>query len=90
MVFDGGPVSSGLPLIPGPEGTQLASAEPVRMQGPAIIGADPYNSIQPILHATPVNPDGSSVKRATPVEEESASSTSPIKLKPPPPLKLDQ
>ncbi|MEI6537606.1 MAG: hypothetical protein WCN98_19845, partial [Verrucomicrobiaceae bacterium] len=59
------------------------------MQGPAVIGTDPYNSTQPILHATPVNPDGTSVKRAKPVEEDNAASASPIKLKPPPPLKLD-
>ncbi len=83
------PGEGNLPSMTGVGHLDLASAEPIRMLGPSVIGADPYNSIQPVLHATPVNSDGTSVKRATPVEEESQSSTSPIKLKPPPPLKLD-
>lgn len=83
------PGESELSSMPSESHLDMARAEPIRMQGPAIIGADPYNSIQPILRATVVNPDGSSVKRATAVEEESSSTISPIKLKPPPPLKLD-
>ena len=71
-----------------PANPLVANVPPVRMKGLTVIGADPYNSVQPILRAEPVNEDGTSVLRAVPVEEESASS-SPIKLPPPPPLKLD-
>ncbi|HMC97258.1 MAG TPA: hypothetical protein VKG92_06385, partial [Flavobacteriales bacterium] len=65
----------------------VSNIPPVRMKGLTVIGADPYNSFQPILRAEPVNEDGTSVLRALPVEE--AAPPSPIKLAPPPPLKLD-
>jgi membrane carboxypeptidase/penicillin-binding protein len=71
-----------------PQNPLLANVPPVRMKGLTVIGEDPYNSVQPILRAEPVNEDGTSVLRAEPVEEE-ANQASPIKLKPPPPLKLE-
>jgi membrane peptidoglycan carboxypeptidase len=66
----------------------VANVPPVRMKALTVIGEDPYNSVQPILKAEPVNDDGTSVLRALPVEEETAP-RSPIKLAPPPPLKLE-
>ncbi len=68
---------------------KLAGIEPVRMQGPVLFGHDPYNSVQPLLRAVPVNTDGSAVKRALPVEEDKSAAPPLIKLKPPPPLKLE-
>jgi penicillin-binding protein 1A len=70
-----------------PANPQLANVPPVRMKGLTIIGSDPYRSFQPILKAEPVNDDGTAVLRALPVEETAPAS--PIKLPPPPPLKLD-
>jgi penicillin-binding protein 1A len=69
--------------------TEVVGVEPVHMQGATILGPDPYNSIQPVLRAQPVNPDGSPIRHALPVEEESSTPNNPIKLAPPPPLKLD-
>ncbi|MFZ4763399.1 MAG: transglycosylase domain-containing protein [Roseimicrobium sp.] len=66
----------------------VANVPPVRMKGLTVVGADPYNTVQPILRAEPVNEDGTTVMRAVPVEEESAP-PSPIKLTPPPPLNLE-
>jgi penicillin-binding protein 1A len=69
---------------------ELAGVEPVHMQGVTVLGVDPYNSVQPVLRAQPVNPDGTPIRHALPVEEESNSpANNPIKLAPPPPLKLD-
>jgi membrane carboxypeptidase/penicillin-binding protein len=68
---------------------KLAGVEPVRMQGPVLFGDDPYNSVQPLLRALPVNSDGSAVKRALPVEEDKSAAPPVLKLKPPPPLKLE-
>jgi penicillin-binding protein 1A len=69
----------------------VAGVVPVRMQSLAVIGEDPYNSVQPPPpKAEPVGPDGVPVPKARPVEEESpVNGSSPIKLKPPPPIKLD-
>lgn len=74
-----------------PDAAKFASVEPVRMQGLTILGADPYQSIQPVLRATPVNPDGMTVKRPEIVdpEETNAPDTSPVKLAPPPKLKIE-
>ena len=72
----------------GPANPMVANVTPVRMKGLTVIGADPYNTLQPILRAEPVNEDGTAVMRAVPVEEENAAQ-SPIKLAPPPPLKLE-
>jgi hypothetical protein len=66
----------------------VANIPPVRMKALTVVGADPYNSYQPVLRAEPVNEDGTAVLRAVPVEEEKVPA-SPIKLAPPPPLKLD-
>lgn len=74
-----------------PDAAKFASVEPVRMQGLTILGADPYQSIQPVLRATPVNPEGMTVKRPEIVdpEETNAPDTSPVKLAPPPKLKIE-
>lgn len=68
---------------------RLAGIEPVRMQAPSLLGIDPYNSVQPLLRALPVNSDGTAIKRAMPVEEDQSAAPPPIRLQPPPPLKLD-
>ncbi len=62
------PREENLPVL-GTSPTEVAGVEPVRMQGLTILGSDPYNSEIPIPHAQPVNPDGSPIWRATPVEE---------------------
>jgi len=67
---------------------QLVNVAPVRMQGLTVIGMDPYDSVQPILKAEPVNEDGTRVLKAEPVED-TMERVNPIKLAPPPPLKLD-
>lgn len=67
---------------------EVANVAPVRMKGLTVIGADPYNTVQPVLRAEPVLEDGSTVQRAIPVEDPEEKQ-SPIKLAPPPPLKLD-
>lgn len=78
-----------LPILVG-SGPEVAGVEPVRMQGLTVLGPDPYNAVQPVLRAQPVNPDGTPIRRAQPVEDESNSpANNPIKLAPPPPLKLD-
>jgi penicillin-binding protein 1A len=82
------PDDLGLPM-PGDANPKLAGVEAVRMQSPAIIGEDPYNSVQPLLRALPVDADGAVIRRATPVEEEQPAPPPLIKLKPPPPLKLE-
>jgi penicillin-binding protein 1A len=69
----------------------VAGVVPIRMQALPVIGEDPFNSVQPPPpKATPVDADGVAVPKAKPVEEESpTSANAPIKLKPPPPIKLD-
>ncbi|HSJ02927.1 MAG TPA: penicillin-binding transpeptidase domain-containing protein, partial [Verrucomicrobium sp.] len=67
---------------------EVANVSPVRMKGLTVLGADPYNTVQPVLRAEPVLEDGSTVQRAIPVEDP-AEKQVPIKLAPPPPLKLD-
>lgn len=71
-----------------PVNPMLANVTPVRMKGVTVLGNDPYNTVQPIIRAEPVNEDGSVIQRAVPVEEQSENQ-SPIKLPPPPPLKLE-
>ncbi|CAN5900936.1 PBP1A family penicillin-binding protein [soil metagenome] len=66
----------------------LSNVIPVRMKGVTVLGNDPYNTVQPIIRAEPVNDDGTVIQRAEPVEEQSEQMT-PIKLSPPPPLKLE-
>ncbi|RBP37410.1 penicillin-binding protein 1A [Roseimicrobium gellanilyticum] len=61
----------------------------VRMKGLTVIGNDPYNAELPVLRAEPVDESGEVVPRAVPVMEEEGQPQSPIKLAPPPPLKLD-
>jgi penicillin-binding protein 1A len=73
---------------------RFAHIEPVHIQGPIIIGADPYNSERPVLRARPVNDDGSPIRRAVPVGPEEGGDPSPaekpaIKLQPPPRLKIE-
>ncbi len=84
----------GTPMIP----TQFATLEPIRMTQPTIITKsgelDPYNSVRPILRASPVNEDGSLIKRAEPLDEDSPATSIapvalPIQLKPPAPVKIE-
>ena len=70
--------------------TLSTNATPVHMQGLTVIGSDPYKSVTPVIKAEPLNPDGSIVKRAEIVEDATQKATPPpIKLAPPPPLKVD-
>ncbi len=74
---------SSLPVNPA-----LASVPSVRMKGLTVIGMDPFNAEQPVLRAEPVDDAGEAVPRAVPVAEDQ-DMKAPIKLAPPPPLKLD-
>ncbi len=73
--------------------SKFSHLDPVRIQDKVIIGADPYNSEQPVLRARPVNDDGSPIRRAVPVGPEEggdpASEQPVIKLQPPPRLKIE-
>jgi membrane carboxypeptidase/penicillin-binding protein len=80
-----GPLAQNTPSY---SGIEHASATPVRMQGATLIGNDPYKTVLPVVKAEPVNPDGSRVIKAEPVEEPEATQ-SPIKLAPPPKLELE-
>jgi membrane peptidoglycan carboxypeptidase len=71
---------------------KFAHLEAVHIQDPIVVGADPYNSEQPVLRARPVNDDGSPIRRAVPIGPEDGGDTGEqpaIKLKPPPPVKIE-
>ncbi len=70
---------------------KYANIEAIHLQDPIIIGPDPYNSEQPVLRARPVNDDGTPILRALPVgmDEGSTGEQPVIKLKPPPPMKIE-
>jgi penicillin-binding protein 1A len=73
----------------GGAGLSNVNVQAVMMTAPTILGFDPYNSIQPApLKAVPVNDDGTAIKRAEPVEDE-APTSAPLKIVPPPPLKIE-
>ncbi|MCW0219210.1 MAG: hypothetical protein OJI67_12870, partial [Prosthecobacter sp.] len=73
------------------EAGKYANVEPVHLQDPIILGDDPYNSEKPVLRARPVNDDGTPILRAVPVgvDEGGMSEQPVIKLKPPPPMKIE-
>ena len=68
-----------------------AHVTPVRMQGLTILGKDPYNAEQPVPRAQPINDDGTKVLRALPVDGPGGleQETLPIRLAPPPKLKIE-
>lgn len=71
---------------------RFAHIEAVHVQGKIIIGADPYNSEQPVLRAKPLNDDGTPIRRAVPIgpEEGGEPVEQPvIKLQPPPRMKIE-
>lgn len=71
------------------DAVKWAHVEPVRMRALTVIGEDPYNSEQAIPHASPVNDDGTPVRKAIPVDTiETEAASSPLRLKPPPPMKI--
>jgi penicillin-binding protein 1A len=72
--------------------SKFAHVEAVHIRDPIIVGADPYNSELPILRARPLNDDGSPIRRAVPVGPEEGGDfiDQPLlKLKPPPPMKIE-
>jgi len=72
--------------------SKFAHIEPVHVQDMTVLGPDPYNSEQPILRARPVNDDGTPIRRAVPVSADEggdAIEAPIIKLKPPPPMKIE-
>lgn len=81
--------SEELPSEPLPMNPAVANVPSVRMKGLTVLGMDPFNAEQPVLRAEPVDENGETVPRAVPVTEEETPAASPIKLAPPPPLKLD-
>lgn len=83
----GGGISAA-PLIA--EAAKWVHIEPVRMQALTIIGADPYDSEQAIPRARPVNDDGTPVRKAIPVDAiHTSEEEAPVKLAPPPPMKIE-
>lgn len=78
----------GAPLIA--DAAKWVHIEPVRMQALTIIGEDPYDAEQAVPRARPVNDDGTPIRKAIPVDAVgSGEEESPIKLAPPPPMKIE-
>ena len=74
----------------GPDLARFSHIDPVPMQGLTILGADPYQSLQPVLRARPVVPDGTVVKRPEIVDPDPLDGFEPVlKLAPPQPLKIE-
>ncbi|OYW28536.1 MAG: hypothetical protein B7Z47_05715 [Chthoniobacter sp. 12-60-6] len=65
--------------------------DPVRMKALTVIGEDPYNSELAVPRASPVNDDGSPIRKAIPVDAVGAPDEEGPKLKlaPPPPMKIE-
>lgn len=83
----GGGISAA-PLIA--ESSKWVHIEPVRMRALTVIGEDPYESEQAIPRARAVNDDGTPVLKAIPVDAVgSGEEELPIKLAPPPPMKIE-
>jgi penicillin-binding protein 1A len=83
----GGSISAA-PLIA--ESSKWVHIEPVRMRALTVIGEDPYESEQAIPRARAVNDDGTPVLKAIPVDAAgSGEEELPIKLAPPPPMKIE-
>lgn len=73
-----------------PDSSKWAHVEPVRMRGVTVIGMDPYNSAIAVPKASPVNDDGSPVKKAIPVDPIVEPPDVPmLKLAPPPQMKIE-
>jgi membrane carboxypeptidase/penicillin-binding protein len=76
------------PLIA--ESSKWVHVEPVRMKALTVIGEDPYNSEQAVPRASPVNDDGTPIRKAIPVDAVEAPDEGPtLKLAPPPPMKIE-
>ncbi len=76
------------PLIA--DAAKWVHVEPVRMKALTIIGEDPYNAEQAVPRASPVNDDGTPIRKAIPVDAVEAPDDGPVlKLAPPPPMKID-
>ena len=76
------------PLIA--DSAKWVHVEPVRMKALTIIGEDPYNAEQAVPRASPVNDDGTPIRKAIPVDAVEAPDDGPVlKLAPPPPMKID-
>ena len=71
--------------------TRWMHIEPVRMKALTVIGEDPYNSEQAVPRASPVNDDGTPIRKAIPVDAvEAPDEEGPkLKLAPPPPMKIE-
>ncbi len=69
---------------------RFGHVEPVRMRGLTILGADPYNSVQPVRRALPLE-DGQEARRAEVVEtiEEGGDEEVLFRLSPPPRIFID-
>ncbi len=65
--------------------------EPVRMKALTVIGEDPYNSELAVPRASPVNDDGTPIRKAIPVDavEPQDEDGPKLKLAPPPPMKIE-
>ena len=65
--------------------------EPVRMKALTVIGEDPYNSELAVPRASPVNDDGTPIRKAIPVDavEPQDEDGPKLKLAPPPPLQIE-
>jgi len=91
VAFHRSMISTGETIAPADLG-KFAHIEAVRIQDKIIVGADPYNSEQPVLRAKPVNDDGTPIRRAIPIgpDEGGATVEQPvIKLQPPPRMKIE-
>ncbi|MCB1277758.1 transglycosylase domain-containing protein [Prosthecobacter sp.] len=76
------------PLIA--EYAKWAHIEPIRMKALTVVGDDPYNSEQAVPRASPVNDDGTPIRKAIPVDAVDTPDEGPtLKLAPPPPMKIE-
>jgi membrane peptidoglycan carboxypeptidase len=87
--FAGPTTADGSPAAISALDPKYAHISPVRMQSLTILGTDPFESVKPIVANVAETGDGTTVKRATAVDEGGEDGTLPIKLEPPKPTKIE-
>lgn len=88
--FGGLRTADGSPVSLGPLDPRWSHIQPVRMEGLTVLGADPFESVRPIVSSQQTDANGTPIKRAAPVEEEKpVENTPPIKLAPPKATKIE-
>ncbi len=88
--FGGPTTADGMPANMAPLDPKYSHITPVRMESLTVLGADPFESVKPIV-ANPgdTTPDGTTIKRAGVIEEGGEGGSLPIKLQPPKAVKIE-